>query len=278
LAARSAETPLLYIADENNNVVNIYLQSGNNQSPIGQITGLSTPASLAVAGNRDLFVYNSGNSTITAYHNGSTTPFETLTGSDGYGVAIDSHENVYAANFNGSPGTINVYSAGSTIPTSTLTDTNLALEFSMAVDESGAVFVAGYNSTYAHVEIDEFPAGSTNPKILAIPVRPAFAYIALEENDNLVVADNAIGTISVYARPYKTIFPVSRFSFAGSACGIALDTSESNIWTANNTVVNGNNVATGQEYTLATGTLLDSTSTTGLSNACGIAVSPRAKI
>jgi hypothetical protein len=275
-------TPVVYISDFNNAVVNVYSQKGQNQSPIGQITGLSSPAGLAVAKNGDLFVYNYGNSTVTAYHRGASTPFETLTGSQGYGLAVDLHENIYATNFqnSGNGSTINVYAAGSTTPTSSLTDPLVGGLQSIAVDAEGSVFVIGFNYTYFRFEVDEFPKGSSKAKALPIPLRyfqgsPNFDGLAVNDsNKRLIVEDSNISpspTVSVYAPPYR-IFPVSRFSFTGWAPAIALSKAGTDVWLANDSA--SQNLPEGQRYALATGTLLDATSTEGLSLSYGIAVDP----
>jgi hypothetical protein len=281
-APQAGTTPRLYISDYNNGVVNVYSQKGPGQSPIAQITGLSSPAGLAVAKNGDLFVYNDGNSTITVYHRGSLTPFETLTGSRGFGLAVDSHENVYATIFqSGSNGsTINVYAAGSTTPTSTLTDPLIGGLQSIAVDLKGSVFVVGFNYAYFRFEVDEFPQGKPKVKALPIPLRYFYGAANLDglavddSNGDLIVEDSNIKpnpTISVYAPPY-TIFPVSRFSFNGWAPAIALSKSTTDVWLANDSA--SQSLPEGQKYALATGTLLDATSTKDLSLSYGIAVDP----
>ena len=239
---------------------------------------------MAVAKNGDLFVYNYGNSTVTAYHRGVDTPFETLTGSQGFGLAVDLHENIYATNFqNGGNGsTINVYAAGSTTPTSSLTDPLVGGLQSIAVDRQGSVFVVGLNYTYFYFEVDEFPKGSSKAKALPIPLRyfpgwtANFDAITIDSDGALVVEDSNIPpnpTVSVYAPPY-TIFPVSRFSFSGWAPAIALNKSGKDVWLANDSA-RTQAKPEGQKYALTTGKLLDATSTMGLSLSYGIATDPR---
>ena len=47
--------PLIFVSDELNNVVNVYLQARKNQQ-VGQITGLSFPGGLATDAARNLYV------------------------------------------------------------------------------------------------------------------------------------------------------------------------------------------------------------------------------
>ena len=118
-----------------------------------------------------------------------------------------------------------------------------------------------------------FPAGSSTA-VKIIQTLNAGG-LAVDHKGNLVVQDNGPGTVSVYAPPY-TGPAASAFSFSGAGVGIALDKTEKNVWVSANNVVSG--LPNGREFRLKTGALLDSTSTTDLLNAQGIALSPPAKI
>ncbi len=266
---------LIYIADSTNGVVNVYSQKGSNQSPIGQITGLGGAGALAVAKNGDLYVAAGTFSqppAIYVYHRGQQEPYTTLT-PGGFGLALDSKGNLYATQFGN---VINVYAAGSTTPTSTLSD-HLCITNAVAADRKGNVFVDGFDCQPPPNdgnEVDMFPAGSSTPVKLISNIQSAGG-LAVDHKDNLVVQDNGAGTVSVYAAPY-TGPATSTFPFSGAGVGIALDKTEKNVWVSANNVVSG--LPNGREFSLKTGTLLDSTSTTDLSNAQGIALSPPGKI
>lgn len=267
---------LLYIADSGYGVVNIYSQKGSNQSPIGQITGLAGAGALTVAKNGDLYVAAGTFSqppAIYVYHEGQQEPYTTLT-PGAIGLALDSKGNLYATQFGN---VINVYAPGSTTPTSTLSD-NLCFTNAVAADRKGNVFVDGFDCQPPPNdgnEVDMFPAGSSTPVKVISNIQGAGGLAVVEHKGNLVVQDNGAGTVSVYAPPYARPAVIA-FAFSGAGVGIALDKTENNVWVSANNVVSG--LPNGREFSLKTGTLLDSTSTTDLSNAQGIAVSPPAKI
>ena len=123
-------------------------------------------------------------------------------------------------------------------------------------------------------EVDMFPAGSSIA-VKAYLKRSGAGGLAVDHKGNLVVQDSGAGTISVYAPPY-TSQAASAFPFSGAGVGIALDKTEKNVWVSANNVVSG--LPNGRKFSLKTGTLLDSTSTTDLLNAQGIALSPPGKI
>jgi hypothetical protein len=265
---------LIYIADSTNGVVNVYSQKGSNQSPIGQLTNLGGAGALAVAKNRDLYVAGGTFSqpAIYVFHQGQQTPYTTLSGG-GFGLALDSKGNLYATQFGN---VINVYAAGSTIPTSTLSDT-LCLTNAVAADRKGNIFVDGFDCQPPPndgQEVDMFPAGSSTPMKLISNIQSAGG-LAVDHKGNLVVQDTGAGTVSVYAPPYNGL-ATSTFSFSGAGVGIALDKTEKNVWVSANNVVSG--LPNGRKFSLKTGMLLDSTSTTDLLNAQGIALSPPGKI
>ena len=266
---------LLYISDPYDNKVNVYLQKGHNQSPIGHIA-VNYPTGLAVAHDGDLFVASPLDGVVLAYHKGKTKPYATLTGtSNAGGVAVDGAGNVYVAN---GTGAINVYARGSTTPTSTLTDGNIYFVYNIAVDGAGDLFLSGQKpAPPSPPEIDEFPSGSMTPTTL--PIAPAgVASVDTDAANDLVIAFAAasnLGTVAVYPPPYTTD-PSTSFNFTfngGYGLPIALDRSERDVWVGNSSQTSGH--SQGQKYSLKTGMLRDSTSGDEISGPiAGIAVSP----
>jgi hypothetical protein len=176
--------------------VYIYTARGQGQKPIAVITnGISSPAGLAVDPDRNLYVANSGNSTITVYPPGQTTP--SVTYSDGvntpYGVAVGSDGTVYIANLYGGQsggGIVTEYPAGSTTPdlTITLPGENAV---NMTLDASNSLYVSWFSLSSFAIAIYKYPTeGSstrTNLKLDLPPLSfPAYA-IAFDGKGNLMV-------------------------------------------------------------------------------------------
>jgi hypothetical protein len=81
--SRSLPRDLLYVAGgiKSPGWVTVYPQGGSNQGKIGSITkDVDTPFGLAVDTSENLYVANYANSTVTVYARGSKSPWETLTG------------------------------------------------------------------------------------------------------------------------------------------------------------------------------------------------------
>jgi hypothetical protein len=143
---------LLYVSSYSKNVILAYPLAGTNPAPVEAITfGISEPEMLWTTSNGDLYVANSGNNSVTAYHAGSTAPFLTLTTGVPEGpaaVAVDSLGTIYV------DGHQTVYSSG--------------------CDCGG--------------QIAEFQKGSTSP-VLTIGPQPGPFGMALDKNNNLYVTD-----------------------------------------------------------------------------------------
>lgn len=218
-----AGTPVVYVSEFfNSEAVNIYLQSGKGQKPIGSITGFVEPSGLAVDANGDLYVGDIQANTISVFHQGQTTPYRTLTGATGVlGVAVDSQENVYAAS-TASP-TVYVWAPGSTSPTSTLTASFEGGAGYVAVDAAGDVFVD------SGTIIDEFPAGSTTPVVLRNDQGGGNGAqgLALDSSQNLVAVSGS--GIDVYAPPY-TGKATEKLKSKDGIGPIALNGDDSDLW------------------------------------------------
>lgn len=145
--------PLIFIADERHNVVNIYLQNGQNQL-VGQITGLYEP--LGVATDRAANVYIPLNQSVPVYAPPYTSgPSMILddTGQFPYRVAISRLGVVAAVNICSAPScaletaSVTFYAPGTTQPcTTVLAPSNVALLDTPTFDHDGNLFVAGRSS------------------------------------------------------------------------------------------------------------------------------------
>lgn len=258
--------PLLYISDYANNVVEVYSQRGKEQVPIGKLTGLDNPTGVAIAPNGDVYVSNYTSETISVFHKSQTMPYKSLQLDTNYGgtnVAIAGGV-VYAGTVTN---IIDLFAHGSTSPTSSLTDLNLSHVYSIAVDGAGDVFDMGVGSS--RTLVDEFPAGSSSAATLPIAVSSEgqFGGLAIDAEDNLYVDDCGAEVVSVYAPPY-TAAPIREISYSGGAAyGLVLQKHAKGFWLASR------GLDAGLRYNL-NGKLLDETSSSGLSQPYGIAVSP----
>jgi 6-phosphogluconolactonase (cycloisomerase 2 family) len=136
----------IYIANKENSSVTVYVagSTGNvapTQTIAGTRTELDLPEQLALDSNSNIYVANatspSGNGSLTVYAagaNGDVAPTETIDGAKTElnlpgGIAVDSADNIYAANYTSS--TITVYAAGSNgnvAPINTISGSETGLE------------------------------------------------------------------------------------------------------------------------------------------------------
>lgn len=260
--------PIVYVSDYDKGVVYIYRQKGKNQAPIGKLTGFTNPQGLHVTDTDDLYVCSSGSQQIFAFHRGAKTPFATLTdpGQEPTGVSVDGSGVVYVTNLG--TNTISVYSGGSTTPTSTITDANASSVYFIAADFTGQLYVTYVKRTGAGLQagaVDEIASGVTT----TLPIALAFpGGIALDHHDNLMIVDQFVPSIATYAPPY-TGGPTGVIHMTGDPVTFALNFSGTALWDANASNLDA------EAYSVPGGTLLDSTSKSGLSLPIGAAVDPR---
>jgi len=254
---------LLYMSTFVGGTVQVYMQSGSNQQPIGQIGSISAPAGLAVTKKGDLYVASQHDGTVSVFHKGKTSPFKVLTGGASLaGVTVAPDGTVYASN--GSSNKIYEWSTS-------LTPTVLTPNFSepceyVATDASGNLFVDSFFS-----EFDEFPAGSTKASKLFVSYIGTPSGILVNSKRD-IVANFTGGVIATFPPPYngKTS---AQFPYYGEMIAIALDKTEKTLW-GGNMVPQGGGGTVGQAYSMSTGALLDSTAGLGADSVLGVATFP----
>jgi hypothetical protein len=258
-------TPIVYVSDFSNGVVQIYDQKGKGQSAIGSISGLANPQGMwVVRSSGDLYVTQSGADNVNVYHRGSTTPFETLTDLASNGevvsVCVDGAGNTYVGHLGASK--ISVFAAGSTSPTATLTDPNASSIFFITCDANGNLFLT-YFDVNGVGHADEYSGGTFTqlPFTLSFP-----GGIQLDRNENLLVDDQLVPSISTYAPPY-TSAPLSTFTLTGDPVNFSLSGIGWAVWDANAVNLAGERYAYngpgGTNPNGPFGTLIESTSTAG---------------
>jgi hypothetical protein len=148
--------PLIFLVDLSSNVVNIYLQTGQNKM-VGQITGYG-PGGIATDAAANLYVTNSTASygNVLVFAPPYTGP-PTLTLDDpGYyptNVAISPQGIVAVLNYCSAPscgygtGNLLFYAHNATSPCATVTDPNLAYPESSTFDDKGNLFVDGQKAS-----------------------------------------------------------------------------------------------------------------------------------
>ncbi len=153
------KTGTIYVADNcGGNDVELFAK-GSTTMKSKITTGISNPLGLTIDASQNLYVSNYPAS-ITVYHLGGTTPFETITGggmADPFGVALDSSGNLYIADF-GAHAVFEV-KAGTTTVTN-LNLTGLTEPLGVAVDKLHNYLWVTDGSGNA---IDVYKLGQTSP-------------------------------------------------------------------------------------------------------------------
>jgi hypothetical protein len=269
--AVSSGEPLLYVSNSGAGTINVYSQSGNDQKPIGQITGLLEPSGLAVDRHHNLWVYNglATPATILGYHRGQIEPFASLKAVEGIGLAVDNTDTIYAASSNSN--VIYIYPPRFTKPARHLTSHKMTLLFAVAVDRRGNVFCNGAwdrSSISTEYAVEEFPAGSSRVRML----QPDLGYwggLSVAHDGTLVAQSGA--QIYLFRPPYKGK-PVASFTVDNAwPSGLALTKAATSIWLPATVPSQG---LEAQQYDVPSGTFVSATSSYELSDVGGIATDP----
>jgi DNA-binding beta-propeller fold protein YncE len=158
----------LYIADQNNDQIDIFPLTGQMQPQVGTITaGIDAPYGLWFdRGAQELYVANQGNSTVTVYPYGSVQPVRTYSQdlSRPLYPIVDSHGELYVGNAN--TGTVVEYLEGSTNAYQVLQTPGVEAD-GLALDKQENLYVA-YRNSSGQGSIEEFAPGSTTGQIIGM--------------------------------------------------------------------------------------------------------------
>lgn len=269
---RAKPKQILYVSDPFLGVVNLYDADRKDGGPIGQIGDFKQPEGLFVDSSKDLWVTNFGGRDVIGYREGSLFPFYEFSDTSGYPNSLCNgaySPTFYVVNLESATGgngqTVDVYVEGSKKPASVLTDKNSANLLYCAVDGKGNLFVTMQN-TSGSGEVDEFPKGKTTPVVVLTDL-PYVTGIVFDTHDYLVLSESGAGRIRTYAPPYGK-GPKSSFSYDGSIIQVALDSSATNIWGANQTLL------VAQEFAYPDGVPENETRRENLAHPTGVALSP----
>ena len=242
---------LVYASDFLSGNVYPYRSSGRDKQPVQTIRGLS--ASLGLFVDRARHLYVAQQSDVLEFSS-SGQPIKTYgdPGHDPLGVAKCPNGILYVANSEGD--TISVYARGSTQPTGTLVD-NGAQVFHLACDTKNDLFV-GVGGKPG--QVDEFPAGSTQPTNLPIHLVFPEGIQADVAGDVVVAASNSVDFYHVGAsQPFKSI------AVPGGVLELAFERGDTQLWVTGGSRLERYAVATGKRTDVIPG-----------SNFGGLAASP----
>ena len=168
------------------NQIDIFPLTFRNEPQIGTITtGVDGAFTLYIDRNETLYVVNQGNSTVTAYPYGATSPSATYSGgldTPAY-VALDASGDLFVSNWNN--GTVVEFANGSTSPTETLQTPGIGTA-GLAFDQLGNLYVAYWTDVSANNgRIEEFPPGSAQGQTLGMSIhRPSGLFV--DKSGNII--------------------------------------------------------------------------------------------
>ena len=144
LAPGAPHTPLVYVSDHTNNLIDVFDLRGKLQYTI--TSGLNAPVGLFVDASHNLWVANPGANDVLVFPRGSRTPSETLDDSNQPNdVAVCREGTAFVAD-SLNVGGVAVFPHGHKTPTRRLEAEQSGaggLEFYVACDDSGNVFATG---------------------------------------------------------------------------------------------------------------------------------------
>jgi sugar lactone lactonase YvrE len=190
---KSKRKATLFVSDIDADSIRIFPANKKNPKQKGAITtGINVPVNVAVDSRGTLYVANNGNSTVTEYPFGMTSPSVTLSGSPlvfPNGIAVDNNDTVYVTS-GATAGScyVLVYPKGASTPSEQINGFDLPV--GLAVDKSGNLYVgdALQNAVW------EVPKGSTTPSKLALSGLDDPTGVAIDPSNNLWVANDANNT------------------------------------------------------------------------------------
>jgi hypothetical protein len=212
---------VIFWGDFDSNTITLYSAKGANGKELGQITtGLNEPERLFVDANGNVYASNLGNSTVTAYKPGATSPFLTIsTGiSNPTGITVDAAGTVYVANVGND--TITEYPKGKTSPSITIA--NAGAEY-LATDAKDNLYAT-------EGTIVEYAKGSTTGTSLALTIGSAGA-LQVDSKGTLIVLDESNSDVDYF--PAGKTSPSAQVSLGGFPFGIALSKNNKQIYVSN---------------------------------------------
>lgn len=190
---RARRKATLFVSDIDADAIRLFPANKKNPKQNGSITtGISLPVNVAVDLHGMLYVANNGDSTVTEYPVGTTSPSVTLSGGqliDPNGIAVDNKGTVYVTS-GASAGScyVLVYPKGASMPSEQINGFDLPV--GLAIDKRGNLYVgdALQNAVW------KVSKGSTTPTKLSLSGLDDPVGIAIDPSNNLWVANNQNNT------------------------------------------------------------------------------------
>jgi hypothetical protein len=229
---------IVYISDDNNNVINIYTAPFAGQSPCGSLTGLDIPEGLFVDTNHDLYVANFLGDDILVFRRGSTSYYNTYF-DNLYNYVMDVTKapdgTVIAANFqnqnSGFTGSLSTWLSGPKGGTfvGNFLNAQYVDSYFVAAQQNGTV----YFNTQSAIYTTRCPLGkcsafrSTGASLSNPP-----GGLRSDNGDGLVAVDQGLSQLNTYKTYSTSPEPISRCSIGSYPIGIDFDESQHNIFVA----------------------------------------------
>jgi streptogramin lyase len=183
----------------------------------------TSPYDIAIDASGNIWVTNSGDSTVTKLSSSGSTIGTYPAGTYPYGMAIDASGNVWVADDGGSTVT-KLSSSGSTIGTYTGGNAPDGI----AIDASGNVWVVNYLSDTAGNSVTEL--SSSGSIIGKYPVGATAYDIAIDKSGNSWVTNNGGNSVTELSSSGSIL---GTYQVGSAPVGIAIDSS-GNVWVSNN--------------------------------------------
>jgi DNA-binding beta-propeller fold protein YncE len=216
--------PLVYASQYFTNTIQIYKQFGTGQSPCATIQkDLVNPQGMSVDAGKNVWVANSGSSTILAFRKGSLTAYLTLADSGEFpaDVCVDSNRNVFATNLiatNGAPGSVSEWIGGKGDPVNLAVPNNTQVLY-CALDDKHDLYVSYESSTTGAGAMAEFVGGKGPPKLTKVTTKFAGG-LEFDGTQDLVANDQFGPSTNIYELPNPK--PAKTFTDPGDPASVAL--------------------------------------------------------
>jgi sugar lactone lactonase YvrE len=190
---RSKHKATLFVSDIDAGAIRLFPANKKNPTQTGSITtGINLPVNVAVDLHGTLYVANNGNSTVTEYPFGTTSPSVTLSGGKliyPNGIAVDNDGTVYVTS-GATAGScyVLVYPKGASTPSEQINGFDLPV--GLAIDKSGNLYVGDALENV----VWEVPKGSTTPSNLNLNGLDDPTGVAIDSSDDLWVANDRNNT------------------------------------------------------------------------------------
>lgn len=198
----------LFVSDIDADAIQLYPANKTNPQQSGSITdGIDLPVNDAVGNSGTLYVANNGNSTVTEYPFGQTSPSVTLSGGslvDPNGIAVSSKGTVYVTS-GATAGAcyVLVFPKGSKTPSKQINGFDLPV--GLAIDKGGNLYVGDVLQNV----IWKVAKGSTTPTALNLSGLDDPTGVAIDPANNLWVVNDDNSTVLGFhlgdTTPFATI-------------------------------------------------------------------------